>query len=142
MDSAFWDSSSLVRLCVRQSGSAEAEALNARYGMTVWWGSPVEIQSAIARLLRIGQITPNGRVQGQVALDRLRRGWKEIQPTHAVREKAETFTGRFPLTTGDALQLSAAWVWASGKPRNRPFISADARLLDAARELGFNAMEA
>ncbi len=142
MDLAFWDSSSLVRLCVRQNGSSAAEVLNARYAKTVWWGSPVEIQSAMARLLRMGQITPNGRVQGQVALDRLRRGWREIEPSDAIRDKAETFTGRFPLTAADALQLSAAWVWCTGKPRNRPFISGDIRLIDAARELGFKAMEA
>jgi predicted nucleic acid-binding protein len=138
---AFWDSSALVRLCIREQGSSAAATLNTRYGKIAWWATPVEIQSAIARLLRMGQITANGRVQAQVALDRLRRGWHEIEPNEELRERAEIFTDRFALTGADALQLASAWVWSEGSPRNRPFISSDLRLLDAARQLGFNGIE-
>jgi predicted nucleic acid-binding protein len=142
MEAAFWDSSALVRLCIAQQGSSAAQILNRKYSMKVWWGTPVEMQSAIARLLRMGQITPNGRVQGQLALDRLRRGWREIGPSEPLREKAETFTDRFSLTGADALQLAAAWLWCGGSPSGRMFISCDMRLLEAARQLGFTGIEA
>jgi predicted nucleic acid-binding protein len=141
MTPGFWDSSALVRLCIRQQRSSAADVLSLKYAKTVWWGTPVEIQSAIARLLRLGEITANGRVQAQIVLDRLRRGWTEIGPASPLREKAETFTDRFPLTAADALQLAAAWVWCSGSPRRRAFISSDLRLLGAARQLGFNGIE-
>ena len=37
----------------------------------------------------------------------------------------------------DAYTLAAAWVWCSGHPQNYTFISGDAQLLEAARQVGF-----
>ena len=44
---------------------------------------------------------------------------------------------RYPLKAADALQLAAAWTWCSGKAASCVFISADAQLLDAAGQVGF-----
>jgi hypothetical protein len=46
------------------------------------------------------------------------------------------------MTAADAFQLAAAWIWCEGHPHNRTFISGDKQLLDAARKLGFTAIEA
>jgi predicted nucleic acid-binding protein len=142
MEPAFWDSSSLVPLCVEQTATPIAEAMSRKYGMFVWWAAPVEVRGAFARLLRMGQLTSNGHVQAQVVLDELRAKWREISPGQALRDQAERLVDRFPLRSADALQLAAALAWCSGRPKGRAFISGDSQLLDAARQLGFQATRA
>jgi len=55
---AFWDSSALVPLCVRQGITPRAIALYKLYDAVVWWATPVEIASALARLVRMKQLEP------------------------------------------------------------------------------------
>ena len=76
-----------------------------------------------------------------VVLEDLRHKWREILPGIQIRQRAEELIDRFPLTASDALQVAAAWVGCQGHPRNRPLISGDLQLLNAARQLGFNAIE-
>lgn len=57
MKSAFWDTSALVPLCTVQKGDAAARQLAKRYTLTVWWATPVEMQSALARLFRTANIS-------------------------------------------------------------------------------------
>jgi predicted nucleic acid-binding protein len=142
MEPAFWDSSSLVPLCIRQLTTPRVQALDAKFLKAVWWSAPVEMRSAFSRLVRMGRLTSNGQVQALVRLDVMRRDWREIEPSEELRERAGTLIERFPSKTADAFQLAAAWTWCLGRPRNRPFISGDAQLLDAARQLGFLAIEA
>ena len=142
MDPAFWDSSSVVPLCIRQKSTPLAQSLGKQYRMSVAWFTSVEVRGSIARLLRDGQITPNEKVQGLVLFDIYRADWREIAPGPALRQKAEDFVDRFPLRAADALQLASAWAWCQGHPNERPFISGDAQLLDAARQLGFKVIQA
>src|ERR1035437_8103917 len=141
MDYAFWDASALVPLCVQQRTTPVVEALSAQYRIAVWWSSSIEVRSAFARLVRMGQLTPNGLVQAQVALDRMRSDWLEIDPSEPLREQAERLVDRFPLKAADAQQLAAALAWCIGRPKGRVFISGDNQLLDAGRQLGFHAIE-
>jgi len=110
--------------------------------MVVSWSAPVEVRSAIARLLRMRRITPNDQVQGLAFLEIYRTDWSEVSPTEALRERTEDLVERFPLRAADAIQLASAWAWCQGHPRKRPFISGDAQLLEAARQLGFDAIQA
>lgn len=142
MDDAFWDTSALVSLCIWQRATPAAQALSERFHMTVWWSTPVEVRGAFARLVRMGQLTPNGLVQAQVALEGLREVWLEVDPSEALREQAERLVDRFPLKAADAQQLAAALIWCLGRSKGRVFICGDSQLLDAARQLGFQAVEA
>ena len=142
MDYAFWDASALVPLCVFQQANPAVQALSAQYRIAVWWSTPVEMRSGFARLVRMGQLTPNEHVQAQVRLDRMRRIWQEVDPSEPLREQAERLVDRFPLKAADAQQLAAALAWCIGRPKGRAFISGDSQLLDAARQLGFHAVEA
>jgi len=141
MEPAFWDSSSIVPLCARQHGTAAAEALIERYSMIVWWATPVEVRGALARLLRARELTSSQHVGAQVRCGDLRSKWREISPASAVRDRAERLLDRFPLKAADSLQLAAALAWTSERPRMRAFISGDAQLLEAARQLGFQVCE-
>ena len=142
MEDAFWDSSTLVRLCVQRQATPATLALSKQYQMAVWWSAPVEVRGAFARLVRMGQMSPNEHVQAQVRLDRMRSDWQEIYPSEPLREQAERLVDRFPLKAADAQQLAAALTWCIGRPKGRAFISGDSQLLGAARQLGFQAVEA
>ena len=103
----------------------------------VWWATPVECSSAIARVQRLGQATRSEAQQGREVLLRLAQAWNEIVPTKAVRERAEELLRRHPLSAGDALQLAAALSWALDRPRGHRFFCLDDRLNDAAEREGF-----
>ncbi len=142
MEYAFWDLSALVPLCVEQESTPVVRALSKKYRMVVWWNAPVEIGSAFARLRRMGLITPKGNIEARIAMDGLRSGWREVAPNPSLREQAEWLVDRIPLKAADALHLAAALAWRFGKPQGRAFISGDAQLLEAARQLRFNAIQA
>jgi predicted nucleic acid-binding protein len=140
MEPAFWDSSALVPLCVLQQATLMAENMSRKYEVVVWWAAPAEISSAFSRLSRMSQLAVAGQAQAHHVLDRLRAQWTEISPATSLRNQAERLLDRFPLKAADALQLAAAMTWCGGHPRGRAFLSGDAQLLEAARQLGFNAV--
>ena len=47
---AFWDLIAAVPLCLYESTSRQAHAQLRKFLPVVWWGSLVEVHSAIARL--------------------------------------------------------------------------------------------
>jgi predicted nucleic acid-binding protein len=108
-----------------------------RYEIAVWWATPVEMRSSFERLLRMGQLTIPEHAAAGARLDMIRRRWRELQPSEGLRAQAETFLTSYSLKAADALQLAAAWTWCSGYPQSFVFISGDAQLLDAARQVGF-----
>lgn len=138
---AFWDASAIVPLCVKQSSSVSVEKLYGQYQQAVWWGTVVEVRSAFAREFRNNLITREMYRQAQSRLEALSQGWLEILPTSLLRDTAESLLDRFPLRAADSLQLAAAYEWSFQRPHNFPFIAGDKRLLDAARQLGFQAIE-
>ena len=137
MTPAFWDTSALVPLCVQQQPSQAVRQLLEQHEIAVWWATPVEMRSAFERLLRMSQLTASGHAAAGVRLEKLRRGWRELQPSEALRSQAETFLMSYPLKAADALQLAAAWIWSSDNPQTCAFITGDAQLLEAARQVGF-----
>jgi predicted nucleic acid-binding protein len=134
---AFWDTSALVPLCVEQQSSNSVRKLATQLDVTVWWGTSVEIRSAIERLQRMGQLTPSAYVVAELKAKKLQRGWRELGPTETLRSQSEYFLTRFPLKAADAMQLAAAWIWCNGDTHSCNFVSADGQLLTAARLLGF-----
>lgn len=138
MELAFWDSSSLVPLCVQQQPSGKVNKLAAKYGFVVWWSTQIEMHAALARLLRTGEVTHGEYLGALKSMEMLRRGWRELQPTENLRTRAESLVGRFPLKAANALQLAAAMSWCLDNPRGRKFISGDKQLLHAAGQLGFD----
>jgi hypothetical protein len=50
-----------------------------QYQIVVWWATSVEMRSAFERLLRMGQLTAPEYAAAGLRLNRLRRGWHELQ---------------------------------------------------------------
>ena len=138
MNPAFCDTSALVPLCVQQQSSPAVRQLLELHEITVWWTTPVEMRSAFERLLRMSQLSGPEHAAAGVRLEKLRRGWRELQPSEALRSQAEAFLISYPLrAAADALQLAPAWIWCSGNVQTCVFISGDSQLLEAARQVGF-----
>ncbi len=140
---AFWDASALVPLCAHRRESAFVRQLAGRdRWLTVWWGTSVELFSALARLLREGMLTGETHPSAVRRLERLRTMWYEILPTEEVRRLAESMPEHYGLRALDAFQLAAALVWCSERPRRRQFVCLDHRLGEAASRMGFTAIGA
>ncbi len=105
--------------------------------MVVWWGTPLEVRSAFARLVREGRLTGDERDTDVTRLGQLRVAWDEVLPTEQLRSIAEDLPDAHHLRAADAAQLAAALVWCRERPRKRPFVCFDERLRAAAARLGF-----
>lgn len=137
---AFWDSSALVPLCVHEATSRQAHSQLRKSMPVVWWGSPIEVHSAIARLHRQGKLN-HGEKQGALSrLALLGRGWREILPGDLVRDLATRLMDAHELRAADSLQLAAALVWCQQRPARRIFVCADQRLSHTAKEIGFTVL--
>lgn len=137
---AFWDSSALVPVCIDEQASARARILLRAFVPVVWWASSVEIYGAICRLHRNQEIRDREK---QAAIARLRRislGWREMLPDDRVRDLASDSLEKYSLRAADALQLAAALAWCQQRPSRRNFITADQRLAEAARSVGFSVL--
>jgi uncharacterized protein len=138
---AYWDASALVPLCIHEDASRLARTHLRRFTPVVWWGSTVEVHSAICRMLRAKEITGNERQGAALRLLMLSRGWNEILPSEDLRELAMQLLDQYALRATDSLQLAAALVWCGQRPAKRNFICGDWRLSEAAEALGFSVLE-
>ena len=139
--SAFWDTSALVPLCVRQGITSRALALCKSYEVVVWWATPVEIASALARLVQMRQIDSADCAKARKLAKSLADSWSVIQPSHALRARAARLVDRYDLRAADCLQLAAALEWCEGISQGRVFLTADQKLRAAARLSGFDAQQ-
>ena len=138
---AFWDASALVPLCIHEAASRHAQSHLRRFAPVVWWGSLVEVHSAICRLHRDREISDRDK-QGAVArLRLLNRGWREILPDDKVRDLATQLLDTYTLRAADSLQLAASLTWCEQRPSKRSFICGDQRLAKAAESAGFSVLE-
>lgn len=134
----FWDSSAVVPLVVRQGQSAEAERWLAEDAEAVTWAlTPVEVVSALRRLVREGDLSERAAVSAEAVSAEV------LRHTHVVRdmERVKTLAYRLlrvhALRAADALQLAAALAWAGGTPRGLALHTFDRRLALAAEREGF-----
>lgn len=133
----FWDSSALVPLCLDQPQTERARALYEQDSeLVVWWGSPIECASALARLRRDGILNLDDEELALSILAALQDAWYEIQPGDALRAQATRLLRLHSLRAADSLQLAAGLEWA-GVPPTGEFVTFDQRLAAAARREGF-----
>ena len=138
---AFWDASALVPLCVPEIATSAAALHLKKLAPVVWWGSPMEIQSAICRLRREKTLTEAGKQAAVARLEMLSRTWKEILPGDMLRELALDLLSNYPLKAADGAQLAASLIWCDERPARRNFVCADQRLSRTARSIGFKVLE-
>src|SRR5215831_3195157 len=98
----FWDSSAIIPLCCQQAASHYLRRLIRQSShLVAWWGSTVEIHSALNRLAREGDLSTTGKLQAATRLHQLRKTWREVQPGDKVRDLAEGISGTYNLRALD-----------------------------------------
>jgi len=134
----FWDSSAIVPLILSEATSRPLKQLVEPGGlMMVWWGTPVEVVSAVARRVREGVLDPNLITESRTRLAGLAEVWQEIEPSDQLRSLAERAVRLHALRAGDALQLAAASIVSEGQHGSIEVITLDRRLRNAAERESF-----
>lgn len=139
----FWDTSAIVPLCVTEPATSTVRKLtDADPSLVVWWASRAECVSAFARRRREGHLSRATEQHAGDVLAVLAAAWSEIQPSDALRARAERLLGVHPVRAADAFQLAAALLWTQGETRGQHFVSFDSRLRAAAAGEGFSILPA
>ncbi len=134
----FWDSSAITPLIAQEAESGlRREQYESCPRMIVWYGTRLEIESALARKKREDSFTLDELRQAQEVLQTLERGWDEVTPTLVLRERAIRLLHTHPLRAADAFQLAAALVVSREFPKGHSFLTGDKRLREAAEREGF-----
>jgi len=137
----FWDASAIVPLLLDEPGrEAVLAMLESDPVVVVWWGTPVELVSAVSRRERDGSLALAAVALAIERTRSLERAWHQVPPTDTLRGRAQRLLRVHPLRAADSLQLAAALSIAGDNPASLSFVSLDQRLADAARREGLHVL--
>jgi len=138
----FWDASAVIPLLSNEpSRERLLERLEQDPQVLIWWGTTVEIASALARREREQLLTADEVTHALALVRQLADSWHEIAPSDAVRRTAERLLRMHPVRAADSLQLAAALIAADHDPGSLEIVCLDSRLTSAARREGFTVLE-
>ena len=125
----FWDSSAIVPLLVSEPTRCQLlELLEADPVLVVWWETPIECASALARREREGALQVNEATEAFERLRALSTSWQEVTPSEPVRNVAQRLLRVHALRAADALQLAASVIASDREPSSLEFVTLDERL--------------
>jgi predicted nucleic acid-binding protein len=134
----FWDASAITPLLAEEPTRDHLlNLLRDDADILAWWGTPVEIASALARREREGLLTADEVTAALTAAHTLAESWHEIVPSESIRRTAERLLRAHPLRAADSLQLAAALLASDHDPKSLEFVCLDTRLASAAQREGF-----
>lgn len=134
----FWDSSAIVPLLVSEPTRRQLlELLDSDPVLVVWWGTPIECASALARREREGALQVNEATDAFERLQALSTSWQEVSPSEPVRSVAQRLLRVHSLRAADALQLAACVIASEREPSSLEFVTLDERLEVCAQREGF-----
>lgn len=137
----YWDASAIIPLLAEEKARDHLLKLLERDAeMLAWWGTPVEISSALARREREGLIVADEVTTALTTAHALAESWHEIVPSDLIRRTAERLLRVHPLRAADSLQLAAALIASDQDPRSLEFVCLDVRLARAAQREGFKVL--
>ena len=138
----FWDASAIVPLLADEPARERMLALlEEDPEVLLWWGTPVELASALARREREQLLTADEVTAALAAAREIVETCHEIAPSMSIRRTAERLLRVHPLRGADSLQLAAAVVAADHDPATLEFVCLDERLASAARREGFKVVD-
>jgi hypothetical protein len=138
----FWDSSAVVPLLIQQPSSRAVDAwMLVDRDIAMWKLTPVEIASALWRLVRDGDLPEEEASAVEARVQDFAGASHIVADIDGVQSVARRLLRVHNLRAGDALQLGASLVWSGGRPQGRTLHTLDARLALAARREGFHVPE-
>ena len=141
MNICFLDTSAVVKRYVDEVGSAWIHGITASEMITVSRITLVEVLSAFSRLKRESKTDPDDIL---TAIRLFQYDWETlyriVEIDLSVIEKAGQLVQKYPLRAYDSVQLASALglhiFFSKVDPKIFTFVSADNRLIDAARDEG------
>ncbi len=103
----------------------------------MWTLTPVEVVSALRRLIREGALDESLARSAEVRTEEIVHACHVIVDVEPVKSLAARLLRLHPLRAADALQLGAALHWVEGHPQGRTLHTLDNRLALAAQREGF-----
>jgi predicted nucleic acid-binding protein len=138
----FWDASAIIPLLADEPTRLGLLAiLDDDPEVIAWWGTSVEIASALARRERENLLSAAEVERGLATARALSDSWYEVLPTDAIRRIAERLLRAHPLRAADSLQLAAAIIAADHDSGTLDLVCLDVRLTAAARREGFKVLQ-
>jgi len=135
----FWDTSAIGPLLWEEDKSlSRIQELEIDPLMVVWWGTPVEIESALTRRRIRNEIDRANEENARARLKVLSEAWVEIEPSYLLREMSKRLIRVHGLRSADSLQLAASLVACGNAPSGHIFLSDDQDLKTAASKEGFD----
>ena len=123
---------------MEQPASSRATAwLSDDDGMALWTLTPVEVMSALRRLVRERAIDEDIARLAEGRMADIVHACHLVIDVEPVKSLAARLLRLHPLRAFDALQLGAALHWAEGQPQERMLHTLDGRLALAAEREGF-----
>lgn len=138
---AYFDTSVLVKRYINEPGSLQARDLFRRHDLLSSSIINPELLSAFSRRRRSGELSEAqfNALLGRVQNDRLQ--WELIEVGSAVLHGAEQLVqGAVMVRTLDAIHIASLITFKTAAAIEIPFITADARQRDAAKQVGLNAV--
>jgi len=132
----FWDASALVPLVLDETPVSPVDSWYSTQPIVVWWGTVVEVTSAVVRRERAGTLPPDGVANSLTLLSDMASRWVEVPPSGPLRDRARRLLRSHGLRAADGLQLAAALTLARDDPGHLDFICRDSRLSEAAAREG------
>lgn len=134
----FWDASAVLPLVVDEAQTPAAVAmLEDDRDFIVWWATPVECASALARLVLERRLDEPALEQALARMDALLDLASVVEPCESIRAEARRVLRMHPLRGAAALQLAAAIELRRAAAPQYPFVTFDEGLGLAARREGF-----
>jgi len=133
---AYFDSSALVKLYVRESGRPEVLRLLRKHEIVASAILPIEVRGALRRRAAENSID-NSRLPAalqQMAADRMQ--WALLAVSKEVLDRAEQIVARHAARTLDAIHIASAQEFEARLRAEVPFVSADRRQAEAAEAAG------
>lgn len=133
----YWDSSALIKQYIRETGTADVEALAKQAtASAVAQIGYIEISATLAKLVRIKHLTRN--VANTVWQDFV-NDWPtlvQVQMNEPLLTQGSVFTWTYELRGYDAVHLASAYLWQSMLGETVTFATYDQKLWDAAQAVG------
>ncbi|HEX9563957.1 MAG TPA: type II toxin-antitoxin system VapC family toxin [Gemmatimonadaceae bacterium] len=129
----------VVPLVIHQEQSPRVESWIAEDPeMALWILTPVEVTSALWRLVREGALTEPDARTAEEGAQLLAGASHTVTDIEGVKRTAERLLRVHALRAADTLQLAAAIRWSAGAAAAATLHTLDERLATAARREGFN----
>lgn len=129
----------MVPLLIEQEASARVSAWVAvDNNLVVWTLTPVEVGSALRRLVRENALDEEIARRAEARLSEIIRTCHVVIDVETVKPLAARLLRLHPLRAFDALQLGAALHWVEGHAQGQTLCTLDRRLALAAQREGFS----